>query len=295
MQFITPVQITDAMLVASSIPEADYAAWNAATSYAEGDLVIRASTHRVYQRLAPGGTTATAPELDPTNWVEVAPTNRWAMFDQATGTVSEAAGEIAFTIAPGKVRGLALMDLNASSVTVEMVSGAFTVFSRTVSLGADYGVVDWFSYFFGDIVTKRTMVITDLPPYSDGEITVTITGGTQTQVGTVAVGSLFDLGMTLHGLALGVLDYSSKQTSAFGVTTVYQRPYAKRMEARVVMKTWEVDEAARRLQLIRAMPVVWIGGVRFDQSVVYGFLKDWAIDIAYADTSNLTLTIEGLI
>ena len=47
MQFITPVQITDAMLVASSIPEADYAAWNAATSYAEGDRVIRASTHRV--------------------------------------------------------------------------------------------------------------------------------------------------------------------------------------------------------------------------------------------------------
>lgn len=295
MQFITPVEITDAMLVSSSVPETDHPAWNAATSYATGDRVIRATTHSVYQRLAPGGVTAGAPESDPTNWVRVGPTNRWAMFDKGVGTVSQAASTVSFTIAPGRVRALALLDLNASTVTVTMVNAGTTVFSRTVSLGSDYGVIDWFSYFFGDIVTKRTLVITDLPPYSAGQITVQVNGGAQTQLGTVVVGSLFDLGITLHGLKLGVLDYSSKQTDAFGVTTVAQRPFAKRMDALVVMKSWEVDEAARRLQLIRATPVVWIGGERFDQSIVYGFLKDWAVDIAYAETSNLSLTIEGLI
>lgn len=293
MQIITPAVITDAMLVSCSIAETDYAEWSPPTNYAAGMRCIYVADHSVYQRLV-AGVSATAPNLDVANWKRVGPTNRWAMFDRATGTLSTAATAITFTIAPGQVRALALLDLNANSVTVVMTNGATEVYNRTVSLNTGYGVYDWYSYFFSDVVLKRTLVLTDLPPYSGGQITVTVNGGGSTQVGTVVVGSLFDLGVTGYGMQLGIQDYSKKETDDFGATTVVERAYAKRMSLPVTVRNVDVDEVCRRLQLLRATPAVWIGAAKFDQSVVYGFYKDWSVDIQYHQISNATLTIEGL-
>lgn len=294
MQIIEPVSLTDAMLISSSLPETDYPAWDAATAYATGDRCIRSTTHSIYQRLSPGGTSATAPENDPANWQRVGPTNRWAMFDQATGTASIGTTSITFTIAPGLVRALALLDIDAASVDIVMTDGATTVYSRTISLSSGYGVSDWYSYFFSPILRKRTLVVTDLPPYSSGQITITINGSGSVDVGTVAIGSLFDLGGTRYGMSLGIVDYSKKDTDAFGVTTVVARPYAKRMTVPIAILPGSVDEVARRLQLLRATPLVWIATKKYDQSVVYGFFKDWSIDVSYDQICYASITIEGL-
>lgn len=291
MHFITPVTVTPAMLVSSSLTESEHPAWNAATTYSVNDLVIYSQS--IWARRT-AGVSATAPTDDATNWSRVGPTNRWAMFDQATGTASTAASTINFKIKPGMVRALALLDLNANSVTVTMRNGATVVYTKTVSLNTGYGVYDWFTYFFSPIVLKRTLVIEDLPPYSDGEIEVTVNGDSSTQLGTVVVGGLFEIGQTEYGMQLGMLDYSKKNTDDFGATTVVERAYAKQMTVPVVVSIGDVDEVARQLQLIRAKPVVWIGSAKFDQSVIYGFFKTWSVDIAYDQIVNCTLTIEGL-
>ncbi len=295
MRFITPVTITDAMLLASSIAETDAAAWNALTAYTAGQRVIRttSTTHSIYERLV-NGTTATAPESDTTNWVRVGPTNRWCMFDRATGTVSSGTDTISVTIAPGMVRALALLDVTANSVTVTMSNAGSTVYTRTVSLNTGYGVTSWDTYFFTEVVLKRTVVLTDIPPYSGGEITVTIDGTGTVSVGTVVAGSLFEVGRTRYGVGLGIIDYSKKETDAFGATSVTERAFAKRMTVPVTVDDTSVDEVARRLSLIRATPVVWLGSSRYDQTVIYGFYKDWSINITYDTVSDCSLTIEGL-
>ena len=293
MKIITPVVITDAKLVSSSIPETDHPAWNAATAYAEGDRVILTSTHSIYQRLV-AGTTAGSPDVDPANWQRVGPTNRWAMFDRAVGSLSTATGSMTVTLAPGMVRGFALVDVNASTAVITMTSGVETVYSRTVDLRDGTNIIDWESYFFGDFLRRKTLILTDLPPYGEAHVTVTISGGGTVSVGTVVVGSLFDLGISTHGMSLGIVDYSVKSTDAFGVTSVVERAWAKRMTVPVVLDTFKVDEVHRRLASIRAVPVIWIGGDQLDQSVIYGFFKDWSIDVAYAAISYCSLTVEGL-
>ena len=293
MKIITPVVITDAKLVSSSIPETDHAAWNAATAYAEGDRVILTSTHSIYQRLV-AGTTATSPDVDPMNWQRVGPTNRWAMFDRAVGSLSTATSSMTVTLAPGMVRGFALVDVNASTAVITMTAGAETVYSRTVDLRDSTNIIDWESYFFGDFLRRKTLILTDLPPYGEAQVTVTISGGGTVSVGTVVVGSLFDLGISTHGMSLGIVDYSVKSTDTFGVTSVVERAWAKRMTVPVVLDTFKVDEVHRRLAAIRAVPVIWIGGDQLDQSVIYGFFKDWSIDVAYAAISYCSLTVEGL-
>lgn len=293
MQFITPTAITDAKLVSSSLPETDHPAWAAGTAYTVGARVVYAATHSIYQRVV-AGTTPGTPDVDVANWLRVGPTNRWAMFDRATGTVSASAGDLTFTLSPGLVRAIALLDVTANSVTVTMSHEGLEVYRRTVSLNTGYGVNDWYTYFFSEIVLKRTVVLTDLPPYGEAEITVTLNGTGPTGVGTVVVGGLFNLGGTRSGMQFGMLDYSVKSTDAFGVTTLVERAYAKRMTVPIAVLTPNVDEVARRLAQIRATPVVWIGASRFDQSIVYGFAKDWSIDLAYDQVSFCSLTIEGL-
>lgn len=293
MKFLTPVTITDSMLVSSSIAETDHPAWSAATAYAVGARVVLASTHSIYQRSG-ASDDAQSPDVDAANWIRVGPTNRWRMFDRATGTASSGTDSITVTIAPGMVRGLALLDVDANSVTVTMTNAGSTVYSRTISLNTGYGVNDWDTYFFADIVRKKTVVLTDLPPYSTGQITITVNGSGTVSVGTVAAGSVFQIGRPRHGMSLGITDYSVKSTDAYGTTTVTQRAFAKRMTVPVVVKRADVDEVARRLALIRATPVVWIASTDYDQSIIYGFFKEWSMDVAYPDFSFCSLTIEGL-
>ena len=77
MKLIRPTTLTDAMLSSSTAPENDYAAWGSGTAYAVGARVILTSTHRRYEALA--ASTGVNPASDPTKWLDIGPTNRWAL------------------------------------------------------------------------------------------------------------------------------------------------------------------------------------------------------------------------
>jgi hypothetical protein len=116
MKLIELTPITDARLVASSVPEDPSPAWAPGT-YAALDRVHRPERHEVYERLLDGPSTA-PPEADPDGWALVGPTNRWAMFDARSGTRTTAQDLIRVTLAPGVVRGLGLVELRGAEVNI---------------------------------------------------------------------------------------------------------------------------------------------------------------------------------
>ncbi|WP_119157965.1 phage head spike fiber domain-containing protein, partial [Caldimonas tepidiphila] len=96
-------------LVYSSVPENDHPAWSAATNYAVGVKVIRLTTHRVYE-CAIAGTNSTPPEDAPSRWIDLGPTNRWAMLDKEVGTVTTTGGvPLNIVMLPGFATGVSLM------------------------------------------------------------------------------------------------------------------------------------------------------------------------------------------
>lgn len=291
MQIIKPTTITEAMLVSSTLAESEHPAWSAATAYALGARVIYA--HQVWERLV-AGTTPGAPSDDATNWVLVGPTNRWAMFDQRAGTVSTSSTDITVVVSPGLVRGVALLDVTGSSVTVTQSRSGTEIYRREISLNTGIGVIDAYTYCFGEIVMKRTVVLTDLLPYGDADVTIVISGATSVGIGTCVLGSLQELGGTLQGMQLGILDYSVKQTSEFGVTTLVPRDYAPRITIPIAVARQLVSHVARKLSEIRATPVVWIGSALDDASVVYGYYNGWSIDMQYDQIAFGSINIEGL-
>lgn len=297
MKFITPKTIPDTALTSHSVAETDHPAWSAATAYAVGARVIRttSTTHRIYERLI-AGTTATAPELDPVNWRDVGPTNRWAMFDSSVGTLTTATTSITATFSPGLVDSLALLDVAGNDVTVTVRDGVggTVVYTRAVDLNQGAGVLDWFNYFFDDIVRATTVVLEDLPPYGTASVTVALTGVGTVAIGSCIVGRVTDMGGSRFGMSLGIVDYSRKDTDEFGVTTVVERPFSRRLTVPIEVPTGAIDEIVRRLAIVRAKPVVWIGSANYGASVIYGFARDWSIDLQYPTVSECTLTVEGL-
>jgi hypothetical protein len=292
MKFIQPVTISGAMLVSSTVAEDEYPAW-VAGAHAALERVIRPGLHAVYQ-CDVAVTSSMPPESDPDHWQRVGPTKRWAMFDGATGTATTATGSMVVVVDPGLVDTLALLDVDGNSVTVRMHVAGVEVFSRTVNLNSGIGVTDAYSYCFTPIIMRRTVVISDLPPYASGRITITVNGSGAVGIGTAAFGQAFYMGEALYGVSLSLLDYSGNTTDSFGVTTVVERDAANKMTVPFVIEAWRGDEVMRRLKAIRATPVVVIGSEKFDSTVVFGLVKDAQTLIKYALRWECSATVQGL-
>ena len=268
LQLLQPVAVTGGVLVASSVAENDAPEWEAGTSYPLGTRVIKAATHRVYESV-----TAANVGADPAGmsgkWLDVGPTNRWAAFDQALGTVTSADGSIAVTLDVGAAGAVALLDVVAATARVQAPG-----YDRTIAVGA--GAVTFL----------------DLPGTA-GAVTVTIGGPGQVSFGTLLIRRLVSLGITESSPTAGITDYSRKEIDDFGAVTIVQRAWAKRMTARALIRTDAVDQVASRIAAVRAQPSLWLGQAGIDSLTVYGFFKDFSIEVGDS-VSKLSLSIEGL-
>lgn len=294
MKLIRQIAINDASLVSSSIAENDYAEWSAATVYTSGSRTIKG--HRIFESVQAGNIGHDPGLGDVAWWVDTGPTNLWAMFDSIVGTASSAENSLSVTLAAGRIDALALLQIDASTVTVDMRRGADQVYFRSVSMLDESAVIDWFSYFYEPSRTKDFLVLTDLPVIGEASLTITLAKPSGTvSVGVCLVGLQSDLGRALSSPTLGINDYSRKEVDTFGNVTLVKRSFAKKMGIKLVLKNSEVDRVHAVLSAVRATPAIWFGSDTYSSMLVYGFYRDFEIDISYAYESYCTLNIEGMI
>lgn len=268
LQVLQPLEMTAAWLVAHNVPETDAPAWAIGTVYPLAYRVIRTSTHHIYESLI-AGNTGHVPETSPAQWLDVGPTNRWAMFDQALGTATAAVSPIIVTIdAPGD-NAIALLDVTADTVRVQA-----TDYDRT------------------ELVGPGPVTFLDLPE-AGGQVTVTVSGIGTLSIGTLLVGRVVGLGITEASPSAGITDFSRKEVDEFGEVSIVQRAWAKKMTARALIATEAVDLTADRIAAVRARPALWIADAALDSLIVYGFFRDFGIEIGET-ISKLSLSIEGL-
>lgn len=265
LRMLQPVVITDAVLSASSVPENDAQAWAAGGSYPVGAKVVRA--HRIFESLAPAN--RSDPAASTGAWLDTGPTNRWAAFDQALGTSTTANGSIVVTLSAGAVDAVALLDVVGATVRVQAAGYDQT---RPVANG--------------------TVPFLNMP-LGNGAVTVTVTGPGTVSIGSLLIGRISTLGITEASPTAAITDYSRKEVDDFGDVTVVQRAWAKRMDARALIRTDAIDKVFGRIAAVRAQPSLWIGQAGFESLTIYGFFKDFSIEVGPA-VSKLSLSIEGL-
>jgi hypothetical protein len=306
---VDPLTITDAMLIDSgsppetNVPENDYPQWvggSPAVTYAEGDRVILLSTHKIYESLQDANTD-NDPRTSPTWWIEVGPTNRWALFDNSVSTQTRQATNITYTIEPGiAINALAALNItNATELRIRMESSALgspvIVYDETIDLASFPIFADWYSFFFGTRQTPTQHIALDLPSYSDAIIQVELDGGADLAIGVLAFGQQARFGRGIRlGTRVGIQDYSRKETNEFGDTILVQRAFAKRANFDLFIDKAEVDPLQNYLSSIRATPVLWIGSNAYESTTLFGFYKNFEILIAYPEHADCELEVEGL-
>lgn len=301
MIVITPLEITDSRLTSSTIAEPDTGetAWNAATSYVLGDVVIRTTTHKKYENIL-AGVDAGVPESTLTRWVEVGSTNKWAMFDTLRNTQSIKASPITVVLTPNaRVDSIGLLGLEADSVSISVVNGVDTVYSITQNLNKRE-VVDWYDYFFEEFAYVHSMVKFDLPPYSGAVITITFTSVSSIKIGAIILGNQTYIGKALSGVLSEEVNFSRIERQVTGESILLPRRSVPKITAQTIADKSLTNKIREARKNLNAVPAVWSGlddkkdNQYFETMLLLGVYKKFEVDINNPQHIKLNLEIEEI-
>jgi len=298
LAILRPTPIADAALLSSNVPEDATPAWSAVVSYALDQRVHLPAMHRVYQSLV-AGNLGNDPTASSSAWVEVGPTNRWAMFDGALGVSTQQLGDIEVRLRPGPTEALVAMGLAGSLLRVRLYTepGGDLVLTREVSLRAG-SVSDWWEWTMSPYEFRVQATVAELPVYPDPEIVVTVVGvdDEPARCGELLLGQLVALGAVQFGVKLGITDYSRKETDDFGLTTLVKRANAKTLSAQLRLDATHLSKVYEFLASVQATPIVAITDPSedYDALTLYGFVSDFSIDVALPRIHYCTLEVTGL-
>lgn len=298
---IVPTRVTDANLVSITVPEDDYPVYSAGTTYALEDRVIVGSPyHAVYQSLS-GSNTGNFPPTSPTQWLYAGPTNAWAAFDESGGTqlsgVGTEADPLEFVVTGDRINAMGFLGLQASSVRIQAynpVEGVY--YDNTVNLEDSTLVTSWYDYFFAEISRGTEVIVKDIQPISGSEYTISIVDGSGTaKMATFVMGQAVEFGFTEYGAQVGIIDYSRKLVDQFGRASLEKRAFSDRMSVSIELPRGVVDAVKRKLAALRATPCLWVAAQdQFESLTIFGFYRDFNIDISYPSVCYCTAEFEGL-
>lgn len=309
MNIIIPTPITAAMIgdgTSIAEPSTSETAWASGVAYAVGDVRIRATTHRKYRCAVAHTSAATpVPEDDPTRWLDIGPTDRWAPFDRYTNTRASTLTSLTYVLHPGYVNALALYGLIGAqySITIKDAPAGATIYSKTGFLTQDpHG---WYEYLFVAQPAVDKLVLHNLPIRPTAEITITITAAAGQPVGAgmiVAgdfvplVGDTADFGGVQYGSSAEPVTYSYINTDEYGNTTIVRRHAATNMRCTVMLPRMFADAALQRLQSVLDQPVACIATTSkgYDGLNVFGLISSSPVSYDSFNTASIDINVKGL-
>jgi len=244
----------------------------------------------------------TPAETYKTTWVNIGTGNKWAAFDAESSSQTQAAGGLVYTVAPGLVDSVILMNAEADLVHVVVRDGlgGAIIYDQSSDVlssisGGDIG--DWWEYFNPDFyASRRQVILTGLPLNANAHITVTLTGE------SISVGDLIfargrTLGLTGFGLQVGVRDFSVVTEDRFGGQEFNKRRSRKRMTSREWIPRDIFNRTFSLLSDLTATPCVWVAGDIADLNealMVKAWYKDFTTEINGLYELYTNLELEGL-
>ena len=304
MNVIPPIAINSVSGVltstsASAEPASSETSWVSAGSYIVGDVRIVVAQHRKYQCLVSNSGRTTSPELDTSYWLDIGPTNKWAMFDTLRNSATTYAGNLVTVLTPGQsINSIAILQTNATSIIISATSvmGGGTVYNSTFSMFSRL-TTGWYSYFFTSIETRPNLILFDLPTYSDLIVTVTQVGTTVT-CGALILGTYFNLGYTQLGATVEALNFSSIDRDIYGNSNLVPRRSVPKTVQVIYIESDRVNSAIALRDSLNAIPAVWSGLNEenthnyFEALLILGFYKTFTITMDNQFYSRIDLELE---
>lgn len=301
---VIPPLATNTSNTVSNVPEPSpgEVEWNVSTNYAQGAVIIRTSTHRKYECVLVDED-HTVPELNTKKWLDIGPTNKWAMFDNLRSEQTKKLGSMEFSITPGKrVDSLALLGLQATKVTVWMTVGANTVWGPIERNTSGRNTTTWSQYFFGEFKYIPSLLFQDLPPYASAVIHVKIENAPTLDVGCseVVIGTKVYLGAAQYNAVSDSQNFSRIDRDDFATAILRQR----RTIPKLNVETWADKNLVNQIREVRtdlnAVPALWsalddnYNDPYFEATFIYGIYKQFEINISGPSLAIVNLELEEM-
>lgn len=303
---IPPQVTTDATFTSSTVPEpgpADPPVWVSAATHVVGDRRHRITTHRIYECIQGHSGRTAFPEVDAAYWREVEATQRWKMFDRLRTVPTVHASPLTVELSPGaRCNAWFVTGVAADQLTVSMIDGTTTVYSKTLSM-ARRNTQSWSDYFFGSFDPVRIALDDGMPMIATAMIRFEFTSSTGTvSVGKCMVGRSVSLGSTEVGADLDAENYSQITRSDIDgtVTNLVQRRNVPRNAMTVWFDPDDVDILLSVRESLAATPAMWsaMGNRRdnpyFSSLSVFGFYERFRITADGLTAGRISLEIKEL-
>lgn len=309
--YIDSIAMTAAQLLSSSLASEDPTpAWAQGATYVVGTEVHVPATHRVYKDAA-GGVSNKRPDLDPTRWKDMRPTNLWAPFDEYTDTAAESTTEdLVFVLSSRFVNSLVMYGLAGSGVSVSIkdAPGGTEIWRYPATGGVarlKRPATGYYDYAYGERRASTTLLLFNLPIRSKAEITITITGsaGQRRAVGMIVRGKLRNLVGNLTGRGVGGVEqdaevapktYTSRQTMEDGRQRLVVRGSSKDLRMTISLPRENADAAVLALTDLLSRPVAWFAVLEpgFQGLSAFGIAQ--RSPVKYRNKrASIDLTVEG--
>jgi hypothetical protein len=275
-----------------------YREYDVAVTYALNEKVNDSPNHKAYISLA--GSNLGNALTDVTKWLELGPTNAWAMFDTIRSTGSTTPTQQTIVLSPNaRVDSVAVMGMVATDVTITVHDGVTQVYSASVTLSIRESV-GWYSYFFGGFFDKPNMVKFDLPPIAQATITITVsnTAGNVT-TGSVIVGMHTYIGAVQYGAQFDSLNFSTVERDFAGsVNLMVQRRNVPKTTQTLIAEKSLVNNIRLVKDALGGVPAVWSGlddeNEFFDSLLILGFYNKFLFDFSMTDHVQIILELEEI-
>jgi len=303
VSIMVPVEVNDTTLTSTTVAETDYSQWLIGTTYALADMVIDTTTHRIYESAQASNT-----GNDPTDvanrtgeapwWIDVSATNAWKMFDGQSASATVEALTLTIVVKPGFASSIYMGGLIGDSATVVMTSspGGTEVYNETIQLENSLPG-DYYEYFFSPFTQQPDLVVNDLPPYLNGEVTITLTiSAGYVECGMFRIGDLRPIGLTSYNSEVIPKTYSYIDIDEFGNNKIVPRNKAKDMRIPVVVEIAASDSVVDLMTSVLDVPSVVVGTTLDDHAALRGFgLVSGSMKYLKPGLNSLSLQVKGLI
>lgn len=254
------------------------------TGSQSGTHTATAQIHRKYES-AIASNTGNPPALDDgTKWIDVGPTNKWAMLDLERSTGTSVDSPITVVITPGeRVDAIGLVGMVADTVSITVTVSGSVVYSYSENLSTRE-ISSWYEYYFKPFTYKAALARFDLPPYTNGVISVTLTRASgKVTCGGLILGQAVYVGKTLYGATADAENYSTTTRDDYGNATLIKRRSVPQTSQQVRFDKADTSKLQALAQTLNATVALWSGlddpHEYFESLLILGFYTRFSLNL----------------
>lgn len=274
---LVPITITDAMVTYTNVsePSPGETLWNSGNLYVNTDTnVVSPITHRRYRCLQANN------DKDPSIlanldifWADIGPSNARAMFDGSTSYQTTRSGSISVVIKPGFFNGMCIFGIDAAylDVIIKDTPGGTVIKEFHGSMEGAI-VSDWYEYYFSPFSPVTDFVLTDITPFYDSEISITLTGGT-TKCGIIGLGDYRTYGITDYGAKASPRSYSGIKQNSDGSQSIRKKRSGNDLSITCNVKLEDANKTHATFMEVMDTPAMWVG----TDLITYAALRTWGL------------------